>query len=57
MAPQGSLLQKLIGTPDTKAQAQQREKAMKRLRAQSRRPSQALRDAEPVLDYLLGGER
>ena len=57
VAPQGSLLQKLIGTPDTKAQAQQREQSLKRLREGSRSASPALRNAEPVLDYLLGGER
>ncbi len=57
VAPQGSLLQKLIGTPETKAQAQQRDEGLKRLRERSRGASSALRDSEPVLDYLLGGER
>jgi hypothetical protein len=57
VAPQGTLLQKLIGTPDTKAQTQQREKSLKRLREGSQGASPALRNAEPVLDYLLGGER
>jgi ABC-type transporter Mla subunit MlaD len=57
VAPQGSLLQNLIGTPDTKALEQQRQKSLDKLRQRSRGGSSALGDSEPVLDYLLGGER
>ena len=55
--PGGSLLENLIGTPETKAQARQREQQIDAVRERSAQPSAALQSDEPVLDYLLGGER
>jgi hypothetical protein len=51
------LLQSLIGSPETKAQARQREESLSRLRSRSAQPSAALGSGEPALDYLLGGDR
>jgi ABC-type transporter Mla subunit MlaD len=55
VAPQGSLLQPLLGTPETKAQRRAREQGQRRLRERSAQGSAALQGDEPVLDYLLGG--
>ena len=55
--PGGSLLENLIGSPETKAQARQREQQIDAVRQRSAQPSAALQSDEPVLDYLLGGER
>jgi ABC-type transporter Mla subunit MlaD len=52
-----SLLQNLIGSPETKAQARQRDQNIERLRERADDASAALQSDEPVLDYLLGGER
>jgi hypothetical protein len=51
------LLESLIGTPETKAQARERERQMDQLRQRSAKPSAALQSDEPVLDYLLGDEQ
>ncbi len=58
-APQkGDLLQDLLGTPETKAETQARTQGIKRIRERASRGSAGLGSAdEPVLDYLLGGER
>ncbi|MBA2630319.1 MAG: MCE family protein [Thermoleophilaceae bacterium] len=56
-APTGGLLQDLLGTPSTPEQDRQREEGLERLRKRSEGASSALRSAEPMLDYLLGGER
>jgi ABC-type transporter Mla subunit MlaD len=55
--PKSSLLESLIGTPETKAQARQRDEQIDRLRERSAEPSAALQSDEPVLDYLLGDEQ
>jgi hypothetical protein len=56
VAPTGTLLQGLLGTPEDPAQARQRKASMSRLGRQARRPSQGLQADEPMLDYLLGGD-
>ena len=58
-APQrGDLLHDLLGTPETKAETQARTRGIKRIRDRASRGSAGLGSAdEPVLDYLLGGER
>jgi ABC-type transporter Mla subunit MlaD len=56
VAPQGSLLQPLIGTPEKAAQARQRLEGIERLRRRASKPSSALAADEPALEYLLGGE-
>jgi hypothetical protein len=55
--PGSALLESLIGTPETKAQAREREQRIDHLRQRSAKPSAALQSDEPVLDYLLGDER
>jgi ABC-type transporter Mla subunit MlaD len=55
--PKSSLLESLIGTPETKAQARQRKQQIDAVRERSAQPSAALQSDEPVLDYLLGDER
>ena len=52
-----SLIDSLIGTPETKEQARQREQQIDAVRERSAQPSAALQSDEPVLDYLLGDER
>jgi ABC-type transporter Mla subunit MlaD len=54
--PSGLLLQGLIGPGETPAQARQRKLSLERLRERAGRPSPALREEEPALEYLLGGE-
>ncbi len=58
-APSQSLLDSLIGSPETKAQERERKQKIDELRQRSAQPSSALQSDgdEPVLDYLLGGER
>jgi ABC-type transporter Mla subunit MlaD len=56
VAPQGGLLQPLIGTPEKAAQARQRREGLERLRRRASEPSDKLRAEEPALEYLLGGE-
>jgi phospholipid/cholesterol/gamma-HCH transport system substrate-binding protein len=56
--PTGSLLQGLIGQPEDPATARQRKKNIARIRRQASQPSPGLKDAgDPMLDYLLGGDR
>jgi virulence factor Mce-like protein len=54
--PQGSLLQDIIGTPETAAQSRQRREGLGALRRRASEPSAALGREEPMLEYLLGGE-
>ncbi|HEY6780832.1 MAG TPA: MlaD family protein [Thermoleophilaceae bacterium] len=57
-APASSpLLQQLLGSDETAAQADERERNLTRLRQRTAQPSPALGPADPALDYLLGGER
>ena len=56
VAPVGSLLGGLLGTPETPGQTRQREQGLRRLRERATRQSPALGPEEPMLDYLLGGE-
>jgi virulence factor Mce-like protein len=55
--PRGGLLDSLIGTPETKETRRQREETLRRIRGGSEAGSAALQSDEPLLDYLLGGER
>jgi ABC-type transporter Mla subunit MlaD len=57
VAPRGTLLRELLGPAETAAQARAREQGLRRLRERARGGSEGLGDAEPALDYLLGGER
>lgn len=57
VAATAPLLQQLVGTGETAAQARERERNLARLREQASRPSPALGQAEPALEYLLGAER
>jgi ABC-type transporter Mla subunit MlaD len=52
-----SLIESLVGGSETKAQARQRQQEIERLRQRSKQPSAALQTDEPVLDYLLGGDK
>jgi ABC-type transporter Mla subunit MlaD len=54
--PTGTLLQGLLGTNETPADARQRKNSLKDLRERSSKPSAGLTEGEPMLDYLLGGE-
>jgi virulence factor Mce-like protein len=56
VAPQGSLLQDVIGTPETASQARERREGLARLRRRASEPSQGRAPDEPMLEYLLGGE-
>ena len=58
-SPQASdLLQDLLGNPETKAETQARTQGLSRIRRRAEGGSTVLPSAdEPVLDYLLGGER
>jgi ABC-type transporter Mla subunit MlaD len=56
VAPTGTLLQGLLGTDETPEQARQRKDSQERLRTQARSGSRAFGEAEPMLEYLLGGE-
>jgi ABC-type transporter Mla subunit MlaD len=53
----GTLLQGLLGTGETPDQAKQRKQSLQQLRNQANRPSKAFGKSEPMLDYLLGGDR
>jgi phospholipid/cholesterol/gamma-HCH transport system substrate-binding protein len=56
--PTGTLLQNLLGQAEDPAVAKRRKQNLDALRERSRRgASPALKDAEPALDYLLGGEQ
>jgi ABC-type transporter Mla subunit MlaD len=55
VAPTGTLLNGLIGTPEDAAQARQRKAGLSRLSHQARSGSRGLQADEPMLDYLLGG--
>ena len=58
VAPVGGLLQNLLGQPEDPANAEQRQEGIERLRERAGdRRSPALGPEEPLLDYLLGGER
>ena len=52
-----SLLQKLIGTPGTEAQAQQRQQSLERLRERSKSPSPALQERRAGARLPAGGEQ
>jgi ABC-type transporter Mla subunit MlaD len=51
------LLQQLLGSDETQAQAEQRARNQAQLRKQAAQPSPGLGPANPALDYLLGAER
>ena len=51
-----SLIEGIIGTPETKAQTRQRQQGLDQLKQRSKQPSAALQTEEPVLDYLLGAD-
>ncbi len=53
----GTLLQGLVGPVEDPALARERERNLERLRKRAERSSPALGGEEPMLDYLLGGER
>jgi ABC-type transporter Mla subunit MlaD len=55
--PTGTLLQELLGPASDPQLDKQREQSLKALRERARKGSQALAEKEPMLDYLLGGER
>ena len=58
MPPTGTLLQDLLGQGGDPSVRQRREENLDALRRRSERGvSPALEQAEPALDYLLGGER
>jgi virulence factor Mce-like protein len=57
VSPQGSLLQNLLGSPSTADQNKQRQQGIERLRRRAQSGSPGLRNDEPLLDYLLGGQR
>ncbi len=57
VAPSAPLLQQLVGTGETAAQAQERERNLSALQQRAGQPSPALGEADPALEYLLGGER
>ena len=57
VSPQGTLLQGLIGAGDDPSQTRERDQGIKRLRQGANGQSEALQGEEPMLDYLLGGER
>jgi ABC-type transporter Mla subunit MlaD len=57
VAPRGSLLEGLLGPAADPVQTRQRNEGLQRLRKRAAGRSRALGGAEPVLDYLLGGER
>jgi ABC-type transporter Mla subunit MlaD len=52
-----SLIESLIGSSETKAQARERQQGIGRLKQRAKQPSAALQTDEPVLDYLLGAEK
>jgi hypothetical protein len=51
------MLQDLLGAGGTAEGARERERNMDTLRERAKGQSPGLRESEPVLDYLLGGER
>jgi ABC-type transporter Mla subunit MlaD len=55
--PIGSLLQNLLGEGEDQAAARQRRRRIKSVRRQASRPSPGLGRGDPMLDYLLGGDR
>ena len=55
--PLGAVLQDLLGAGGTARGARERERNLDTLRDRAKGQSPALGEAEPVLDYLLGGER
>jgi virulence factor Mce-like protein len=55
--PLGAMLQDLLGAGGTAQGARERERNLDTLRDRAEGQSPALGEAEPVLDYLLGGER
>jgi virulence factor Mce-like protein len=55
--PLGAMLQDLLGAGGTPQGARERERNLDTLRDRAKGQSPALGEAEPVLDYLLGGER
>jgi hypothetical protein len=56
--PTGTLLQDLLGGPASDPQrTREREAGLRALRRRASQGSPGLADKEPVLDYLLGGER
>jgi ABC-type transporter Mla subunit MlaD len=57
VAPKGSLLSELLGPAEKPALKRQRQAGMRRLRQRTAAGSRALGEAEPALEYLLGGER
>jgi ABC-type transporter Mla subunit MlaD len=57
VAATGTLLQGLLGTNETAGQAQQRKESLQRLRSRANTPSRAFGKGEPMLDYLLGGDK
>jgi hypothetical protein len=54
--PTGTLLEQLSAERSDRVAAERRRR-MRDLRRRAERPSPGLRGGEPVLDYLLGGER
>jgi hypothetical protein len=53
-----SLIESLVGSPEaTKQQQRQAQQEMEQLRQRAKKPSAALQTDEPVLDYLLGGDK
>ena len=57
IAPLNAMLQDLLGAGGTAEGARERERNLGTLRERARGQSPGLGEAEPVLDYLLGGER
>ena len=57
VAPKGTLLGELLGPAEKAADRRRREEGLRRLRERAAAGSPALGEAEPALDYLLGGER
>ncbi len=57
VAPKGTLLGELLGPAEKAADRRRREAGLRRLRARAATGSPALGEAEPALEYLLGGER
>jgi phospholipid/cholesterol/gamma-HCH transport system substrate-binding protein len=55
--PTGSLLQGLLGQGDDPAAARERKRRIQSIRRQAKRPSPGLGRGDPMLDYLLGGDR
>jgi virulence factor Mce-like protein len=55
--PLGAVLRDLLGAGGTAQGARERERNLDTLRDRAKGQSPALGEAEPVLDYLLGGER